>query len=119
MFDFSKISQADVAKVLLLSLYFVSGVMKFMDLDKTAGLIKGVGLPYPKLVAFLAASLLVIAPVIIIKENRNTVLYKYSVHSLIAFTAWATYLFHNVIENPNEKFDFMKNISIIGGLLLI
>jgi uncharacterized membrane protein YphA (DoxX/SURF4 family) len=119
MFDFSKISQTDVAKVLLLSLYFVSGVMKFKDLKGTANMIKGAGLPFPEIVAFLAASLLVVAPIIIMKEKRNSKLVKYSIYALVIFTLWATYLFHNVIENPNEKFNFMKNISIIGGLLLI
>tara|TARA_Y100001970_G_C13633492_1_gene555316 strand:+ start:190 stop:549 length:360 start_codon:yes stop_codon:yes gene_type:complete len=119
MFNFSKISQADVAKVLLLSLYFVSGVMKFKDLKGTANMIKGAGLPFPEIVAFLAASLLVVAPIIIMKEKRKTQLVKYSVYALVIFTLWATYLYHNAFVNPAEKYHFMKNISIVGGLLLI
>jgi putative oxidoreductase len=119
MFDFSKISKVDVAKVLLLSLYFVSGVMKFKDLKGTANMIKGVGLPFSEIIAFLAASLLVVAPIIIMKEKRNSTLVKYSVYALIIFTLWATYLYHNAFVNPAEKYHFMKNMSIIGGLLLI
>ena len=115
----ANVGKKDIAKVLLLSLYFVSGVMKFTDLSGTANMIKGAGLPFPDLTAFLAATLLVVAPLIIMKENRNSVLVKYSVYALVVFTLWATYLYHNAFINPSEKYHFMKNISIVGGLLLI
>ena len=119
MFNLKSVSVKDIAKVLLLSLYFVSGVMKFVDLKGTSQMIKGAGLPFPDLTAFLAATLLVVAPIIIMKENNKALLVKYSVYALVIFTAWATYLYHNAFINPAEKYHFMKNISIMGGLLLL
>ena len=119
MFSLKNVSQYDIGRVILLSLYFVSGVMKFKDLKGTASMIKGAGLPFPEIVAFLAAALLVVAPIIIMKEKRNSLLVKYSVYALVIFTLWATYLYHNAFVNPSEKYHFMKNISIVGGLLAL
>ena len=119
MFSFKNIRQNDIGRVLLLSLFFVSGLMKFKDLKGTASMIKSAGLLFPDLTAFLAASLLIIAPIIIMKEKRTHYLSRYSVYALAIFTLWATYLYHNAFVNPAEKYHFMKNISIVGGLLLI
>ena len=119
MLGLKNVSQNDIGRVLLLSLFFVSGLMKFKDLEGTTNMIKSVGLPLPDITAFLAASLLVIAPIIIMKEKRSSNISKYSVYALSIFTIWATYLYHNAFVNPAEKYHFMKNISIVGGLLLI
>jgi len=51
--------------------------------------------------------------------KKNKKLVEYSVYALIIFTLWATYLYHNAFIKPSEKYHFMKNISIVGGLLLI
>jgi uncharacterized membrane protein YphA (DoxX/SURF4 family) len=38
---------------------------------------------------------------------------------LIVFLIPATVIFHNFWEVPSEKIDFLKNLSIMGGLLMI
>ena len=45
MLGFKNVSQNDIGRVLLLSLFFVSGLMKFKDLEGTTNMIKSVGLP--------------------------------------------------------------------------
>ncbi|MGL6136758.1 MAG: DoxX family membrane protein, partial [Planktothrix sp.] len=38
---------------------------------------------------------------------------------LILFLIPATVIFHNFWDIPSEKIDFLKNLSIMGGLLMI
>jgi uncharacterized membrane protein YphA (DoxX/SURF4 family) len=38
---------------------------------------------------------------------------------LILFTILVTYYYHNVFNNYDEKNNFLKNIAIIGGLILL
>ena len=74
------------------------------------------------LIIFLVIVLEILGPIVIIynsQTNRLSQLAYYSSISLAIFTILATYLYHNPITQKGQFYYFMKNVSIIGGLLVL
>ena len=110
--------------LLLLIMYFLSGFDKITNFDNISkGLKNKISFPiiFCKLSIILVIILEICAPVLII---YSLVYGKYTYYSyiatnlLIAFTIFATILYHSPTQ-PNQYYYFMKNLSIIGGLLLL
>ena len=110
--------------LLLLIMYFLSGFDKITNFDNISkGLKNKISFPIIlcKLSIILVIILEICAPVLII---YSLVYGKYTYYSyiatnmLIAFTIFATILYHFPTQ-PNQYYYFMKNLSIIGGLLLL
>lgn len=109
-----------VARVLLALMFLLAGISKFGGLDGTAGYIASQGLPMPQLLATGAAVLEVGAAVLLILGWQA----RWAALALAAFTLVATVIFHNYWAMPAEQqmmqqLMFMKNISVVGGLLAI
>jgi uncharacterized membrane protein YphA (DoxX/SURF4 family) len=51
--------------------------------------------------------------------KKYETLNKITVCGFILFLVLATVYFHNIIVKPSEKYNFLKNLSIIGGLILL
>jgi putative oxidoreductase len=107
---------------LLLAIIFVSsGAEKFMDLTATTAEIASKNLPYPNILAIATAALELGGGVLIILgwQTRLFAL------ALALFTAVAAYFFHDFwhyppgAEHTNNMIHFMKNVSMIGGLLTL
>ena len=117
-----------IGKILLLSIFFLSGINKIKDFKGTVSGFKKVFLEKKlpnfiyNLIIFLVIVLEILAPIIIIynsQTNSLSQLANYSSISLAIFSILATYLYHNPITQKGQLFYFMKNISIIGGLLVV
>lgn len=114
----------NLSKILILAIFFISGLGKFNDFNGLLETVRKVGMPLPHLAALGAVLIELIAPVIIMLSNKNNdrnafIDKKYgklSVLSLIVFTVLATYFFHNFFKDKSQYYAFMKNIAIIGGL---
>lgn len=109
-----------VARVLLALIFVMFGFSKLTGLQGTAGYIGSVGLPAPMLLAVAAGVVELVAGVLIIVGWQA----RWAALSLAGFTAVATVLFHNYWAMPAEQqmtqqLMFMKNVSIIGGLLVL
>jgi putative oxidoreductase len=110
-----------VGRILIAIIFVSSGFEKFMDLGKTASVIASKNLSYPDVLAILTATLETIGGLAIILgwQTRLFAL------ALAAFSAVATYFFHdfwNLSAGPQQTdmmIHFMKNVSIIGGLLML
>ena len=116
-----------ISAILINILYYASAYGKINNLTVVAKGLKNIfwiqGLPlwFFQFTIFCVIILLIVAPSIIIlaSVNKNYKLYgKLSCYALIAFTILATLLYHFPTD-PNEKINFMKNLSIIGGFLLL
>ena len=116
-----------LSKVLILSIFFLSGLGKFNDFNGLLQTVRKVGMPLPHIAALGAVLIELIAPIIIMLTNKNNdknsfIDKKYgklSVLSLIVFTVLATYFFHNYFIDNTQYYAFMKNIAIIGGLIVL
>lgn len=104
-----------LARVLLGLVFLVAGWGKLNGFDGTVAYIASVGLPMPQLLAALA----------IIVELGGAVLLIVGFHARLAafalaiFTALATLAYHMNIADPLQQIMFLKNLAIIGGLLMI
>ena len=115
--------------ILIFLLYIFSGYGKIINFEETAnGLHKKqifnlFTLEISKLAIILTILLLICGSIIVIydkfKPNKvNKKFIYYLKISFIVFTILATYLYHYPDSKP-QKIHFLKNCSIIGGLLLI
>ena len=106
---------AVIGRLLLASIFILSGFGKISAPEATQGYIASVGLPVPML-AYLAA---------IVAELGGGILlvvgYRARLVSLLlaAFTVATAVLFHRNFGDQNQMMHFMKNIAIAGGLLQI
>jgi putative oxidoreductase len=114
---------AMLARILLAAIFLISGVRKVMAFPIVAGMMSGKGFPFPEV--FLAATIaLEIVGGIMLVLNWNA---KYAAWALAAFTLAAGSIFHGfwhvwTLPPPvfnNEFNHFLKNIAIVGGLLLV
>ena len=109
-----------VARLLLALMFVGAGIDKLTGLEGTAGYIASVGLPAPQVLALGAGVLEVAAGVLLIVGWQA----RWAALALAAFTLVATFIFHRYWSLPADQqmmqqLMFMKNLSIIGGLLFV
>ena len=107
-------------RIFLSLIFIVSGFGKLLDFGGTAGYMETYGIPMPSLLLVFAilfelggGALLLIG-----FQSRLAAL------ALIVFTLLATLIFHDFwalagAEREMQFINFMKNLSMIGGLLLV
>ena len=109
-----------IARLLLALMFLLAGISKFAGLEGTAGYIASKGLPLPQLLAFASALIEVVGGVMLIVGWQA----RWAALALAAFTALASVIFHNYWSLPADKqmidqLMFMKNLSVVGGLLMV
>jgi len=108
------------ARVLLALMFVLAGISKFTGLEGTAGYIASKGLPLAPLLAFGTASLEVLGGLALAFGLKA----RWAAGALAFFTLLASFLFHNFWAMPADQvmvnqLMFMKNLSVIGGLLMV
>jgi putative oxidoreductase len=110
-----------VGRVVIAILFVMSGLEKVMDLSGTAAAIGGKGLPFPQVLAILTVVLELGGGLLIIVGWQTRLI----ALALAVFSAIAAYFFHDFwhyppgAEHTDNFIHFMKNISIIGGFLML
>ena len=109
-----------VGRILLGLIFVLSGFAKISGFDGTAGYIASKGMPLPQLVAALT---------IVVELGGGLALMaglytRQVVVVLAAFTLLAGVIFHNFWAVPQpeqmaQQINFMKNLSIAGGMLVL
>lgn len=104
-----------VARVLVAVIFIHSGVGKILNFGGTQQAIASKGLPLAALVAIFAI-------VFELMGGASLILgYKARVGAilLLVFLIPTTVLFHNPIADATQITQFLKNLAIIGGILMI
>ena len=109
-----------VGRTLLGLIFVLSGFAKIAGFDGTAGYIASKGLPFPQLVAALT---------IVVELGGGLALMaglytRQAVVALAAFSLLTAIVFHNFWAAPQgeqmmQQINFMKNVSILGGMMLL
>ena len=109
-----------LGRILIALIFILSGFSKIAGFDGTVGYIASQGLPLPQLLAIGA---------IIVELGGGLMLVlgwkaRWAAAALFVFTALAALLFHHFWAVPADQAQiqmimFMKNISIMGGLLFV
>ena len=124
-----------IGRILIAAIFVVSGAEKFMDLGATAAAIEAKNLPIPQMLATnlptgwtmpytlaAATAALELGGGVLIVLGWQTRLFALL---LAIFSAIAAYYFHDFWHYPpggehtNNMIHFMKNVSMIGGLLML
>ena len=108
------------ARVLLASLFLVSGFDKIGAFAGTAGYIGSKGLPMPEVLAAATIALEVLGGLLLVIGFQA----RWVAFAFAAFTLVATFLFHSYWTMPEaqqfvQKLMFLKNLAIAGGLLMV
>ena len=109
-----------IGRLLLALLFLPAGLMKITGFAATVGYIGSVGLPLPQLAAVLAIVVEVAGGLALIAGFGT----RFAALALALFTLVASFLFHNFWAMPAEQvmmqqLMFMKNIAVVGGLLVL
>jgi putative oxidoreductase len=104
-----------IARVLL-CLVFVNAVIgKLTGFGAVAGVIAAKGLPLAPLLLVAAMALMAVGSVLVIsgwKARLGAVL-------LLLFLVPTTLIFHSDVADTMQRIQLLKNLAIIGGLLLV
>jgi putative oxidoreductase len=108
------------ARILLALIFMLAGLSKLTGLQGTTAYIASQGLPIPAVLA-LASGLLELLAGLAVAIGFKA---RLAAALLAAFTLLASLLFHNFWAMPADQamvnqLMFMKNLAIVGGLLLI
>lgn len=109
-----------VGRILLAQIFIISGAMKIPGFEGTAGYIAAKGLPMPQVLAALTIMLELGGGLMLAAGFRTRWV-------AIAFFLWlipTTFIFHKfwgieAAQVQNQIINFMKNISIMGAMLLV
>lgn len=111
----TKDASAAVGRLLLATLFLLSGFAKLTGPAATLAYIESSGMPFPKL-AYLGALAveLGLASLLVLGIHTRLVAVIMAV-----FTIITAVMFHNSLADQGQFVNFFKNISIAGGLLQI
>jgi len=108
-----------IGKLLIVSLFIISGVYSLIyNFDDFANAIASKEIPLAVFVAFAVLLFKIIAGLVIL-FSQNDQYTKLAVIGLIIFTILATILYHNPLVDKSQINPMLKNITVIGGLLLL
>ena len=107
-------------RILLAVLFLMSGFGKVTGFEGTVGYIASKGLPLPQVGAAVAAAVELGGSILLIVGWQA----RWAATALLLFTIPATFIFHNfwavdAAQVQNQTIHFMKNLSIMGGLLYV
>ena len=107
-----------VARIMVAAIFLVTGFDKLVDVQDVAGDIAEIGLPFPALLA-IVAGLVELGGGALLILDRYTM---WAAGGLLAFLVPVTLLMENPLladNNFGTVIDFLKNLAIMGGLLMV
>ena len=107
-------------RILLALIFVTSGYGKLMAFDATAGYIASKGLPLPQLAAAGAIAVELVGGILLVIGWQA----RWAATAIFLFLIPTTLIFHpfwaaEVARKGMEQIQFMKNLSIMGGLLYV
>ena len=106
------------ARVMLAAIFLVTGYDKLVDFENAAGDITEVGLPFPTLLAVVAGLVEIVFGAFLALGRRT----EWAAAGLVLFLVPVTVLIENPLRADADfgtVIDFLKNLAIMGGLLLV
>ena len=104
---------APTGRILISLIFVTSGLNKITGYAGTQGWMESMGVPGALLPLVIALEVLGGLALMIGWHTRITALL------LAGFTVMATLIFHSDLGDQTQMLFFMKNLSVVGGLLLV
>ena len=103
-----------LGRVLLAGIFVVTGVRKILSFEGTAGFMAATGLPFPEVLLVATITIEVIGGLMVATGYRV----RMAALLLFLFMIPVTATFHPPTD-PEQFIDFLKNLSVMGGLLIL
>ena len=109
-----------VGRILLATIFVLSGIGKVTGFDATVGYIAAKALPMPQILAIATIVVELGAGLMLVAGWKA----RAAAAALLVFTGLAAFLFHAFWAVPPEeaamqRIQFLKNLAIMGGLLYV
>lgn len=104
-----------IARVLLCLVFLHAVIGKLTGFGAVAARIASRGIPLAPVLLAAAVVLMVVGSVLVISGVRA----RLGAILLLLFLVPTTLLFHGEVADPQERIQLLKNLSIMGGLLLV
>ncbi|NES77019.1 MULTISPECIES: DoxX family protein [unclassified Okeania] len=102
-----------LGRIFLSAVFIKSGIGKILDPASTQQYMASAGIPGWLLIPTIAVLLIGGLSVLVGYKAR------YGALLLIGFLIPSTLIFHNLFADPSQEIAFMKNLGLIGGLLIV
>jgi putative oxidoreductase len=102
-----------LGRVMISTVFVLSGLSKLAAPAMTIGYIQSVGLPLPPVAYGIAAFIEVVGGITLLLGYRTRIV----AGVLFLFTVATAVFFHNHFGDQNQFIHFFKNIAMAGGLL--
>jgi putative oxidoreductase len=102
-------------RILLALIFLLSGIDKVVHHAATLGYMTKAGLPFPE-VLLIASIIIEIGGALAIIAGWNT---RWAAAALVLWMIPVTLVFHSPAGGQEQMAHFMKNVSIMGGLLVL
>ena len=103
-----------IARILIATLFIVTAINGFFGFNNFSKFV-GTKLPYPAFLAVLALTLKLVSGTMLALDVQR----KYATLALILFMIIVTPLYHNPFQDKSQLTQLLKNVAILGGLILL
>lgn len=106
-----------VARIMLASLFLLTGFDKLVDIEDAAGDIAEIGLPFPRFLAVVVGLVELVCGAALVVGWRAG----WAAVGLLGFLVTVTLLMENPLIRPEGAtwMDFLRNVPLMGGMLLV
>ncbi|WP_225773013.1 DoxX family protein [Pseudomonas sp. Marseille-Q5115] len=108
-------SAALTGRVLLSTIFLLSGISKLSAPAGMIGYIESVGLPFPTVALAIAILVELVGSIALILGYRTRLV----AAGLAVFSVATALAFHNQLSDQNQFIHFFKNLAMAGGLLQV
>jgi putative oxidoreductase len=105
-----------IGRILLGAIFLMSGLNKIFDPSGTQQYMAAMGMTWLTELFYIGAIVLEVGGALSVLVGYRA---RFGAWLLIAFTIPATLVFHTNFADANQMIHFLKNLSVIGGLLYI
>ena len=104
-----------IGRVLIALIFILFGFGKITDFGSNLGYMQAFNVPFATFVLVIAIAVELLGGISLILGLKT----KWGAGALIIYTAIITLIFHTNLADQTQLIQFMKNLAIIGGLILI
>ena len=104
-----------IARILLCPLFLIAGYNKVMNVAGTTGYLAKVGVPMPEATVWLVIAIELLVALLVLLGWQARI----AACIMALFTLGAAFFGHKFWIDPGQTTQFLKNLAIAGGFLLL
>lgn len=102
-----------IGRIFIIFIFMKAGFDKIANYSNTLNYMRSFNIPLTNIALILSIIIEIGCSLLVLIGYKI----RYAALLLVIFLVIVTPIFHNIIRNPEQMINFLKNIAIIGGLL--